>query len=151
MPLISLQDLFPTHNTDTIFDVDAAVIIGDIDFFNHVDDKWVYQFKTAKFFLDTNQQRAADNLKLVLLTTAPSTFRHQTLEGPPGTSPYILTSWDAPPTPVHRGYGTYVKGACKKRKYRIDCLNVAIAMRHEGQDCLYRVKRLYLEGTFQPS
>ena len=137
-----------------MYDADAAVIIGSIGFFNHVDDKWVVQFTNAKLHFEQNQQRDASGLKIVLLQASPPATQvtNSAFEGPPGTSPYILTPWDAVlRPPQHRGFGYFTKTACKKRKYRIDCVDVLLALEDPDQKCLYRVKRLYLEGTFHPT
>lgn len=135
--------------------IEEGVLIGTLHYFNHIDNKWVFCVDSGWLHFRDQTKRPVDGVKLILLAGNPppqhDPFEHKCFEGPPGSDPYILRTWENDPeTLPGRGYGLFTTATCKKRKYRLDALN-AILWFSDGTngEVMYFIDRLYVEVVYK--
>ena len=128
--------------------VPSAVLHGTLRYFNHHNSKWVLGFESCRLY---TLKGTADvgRLKLVLLRRegAPhrlaSSFTYGCLQGPPGSTPFVLTPPLAPPM-LNAGVGWYVHATSKQRRFRIDASDCVLVV---GGVAL-RLETLHVEATY---
>ena len=131
--------------------VPAAVLKGTLGYFNHHDSKWVLRFNECTLYthsVSTNLQ----GVTLLLLRRggtgrwarlAPE-FKYGCIQGPTGTSPYVLTP-STEPASVDCGVGFYSTGRSKQRRFRIKADDCVIVV---GGAALH-IDALHVEATYK--
>ena len=142
----------PSGPTDPILRVHSAVVQGTLRYFNHHDSKWVLGFDACSLFTPDGTTESKDGLTLVLLRRGGAQrthrlgvdFRYGCVQGPEGTSPYVLTPATGEAPPSNAGTGFYTECRSKQRRFRIEANDAFVIL---GGVAL-NLKTLYIEASY---